>query len=136
MPPPPPQADLRKTKEVLVHLASNIRHLPESSAQLLENFRVEMLMRTKSAPEMEPAPPATPTGMSQVHVSRNMDDPPGLHERVGGARRSGWGLSSSSNCVSLAVCPHPRWRACYPSGCGTTTSPAGPGMLTRSMQLT
>lgn len=84
MPPPPPQADLRKTKEVLVHLASNIRHLPESSAQLLENFRVEMLMRTKSAPEMEPAPPATPTGMSQVHVSRNMDDPPGLHERVGG----------------------------------------------------
>ena len=124
------QADLRKTKEVLVLLAGNIRHLPESSAQLLENFRVEMLMRPKSVPEVDPAPPATPTGMSQVHVSRNMDDPPGLHERVGRASRNGWG--SSPILPSSPLLSHPRWKVCCRSGCGTTTSPDGPGMQTRS----
>ena len=72
-------------------LVGNLRHLPESSVQLLENFRPELaypLGKTSAGtvfPDVEQhgstVPTSTTIPVTQT-ISRTMDDPPGLHERV------------------------------------------------------
>ncbi|XP_065914765.1 CCR4-NOT transcription complex subunit 1-like isoform X2 [Dysidea avara] len=95
--------DLKKTKEMLTRLVANMRHLPESSAQLLEQFRIEhgirppsfmsaapgsgsslgMLAAAEGMGELDKAP-GGPTSVLHhgLMMQHDYDDPPGLYEKV------------------------------------------------------
>lgn len=98
--------DLHKTKEMLVRLAANVKLLPDSSAQLLEPFRmshdIQLQMAAGAGTPLTPgstsssglggdldrAPGGTANIMSHTTATvtqtatSDLEDPPGLYEKV------------------------------------------------------
>ncbi|XP_064398380.1 CCR4-NOT transcription complex subunit 1-like [Halichondria panicea] len=79
--------DLRKTKETLIRLAASVKLLPDSSAQLLEPFRMNHEIQLQMGDlERAPGGPANVIGHSSAAVTpgatSDLEDPPGLYEKV------------------------------------------------------